>query len=295
MFIRLLVLLLPSLAYAQIMQFAGSSVIASIPSSCRAGQFWWATDAAANANLYACNSVDLKYYVVSGGGAQLGTGIFSCVRNSGTLATCASGCTSDAPCTSTFGLGTTATTCTITSAMTATLTGPNPGTDNLFIYWTESSGSCTLNVGTSTQGVTCSGCTAVTGVTAFPANSIQLWSFNTTSGNYNAGSGTNNQKPSNNKEVIASGTLALATSAISSATCTSAQTASAGGTKTTDTVIASFNGDPTGVTGYSPSTDGMLVIIIYPTANTFNAKVCNNTVNSITPGAITLNWSVIRQ
>lgn len=94
--------------------------------------------------------------------------------------------------------------------------------------------------------------------------------------------------------VVASGTKALATGAISSAACTSAQTASATGTLTTDVIAATFNGDPTAVTGYVPLTTGMLTILIYPTADTFNAKVCNNTSSSITPGAITLNWSVLR-
>ncbi len=93
---------------------------------------------------------------------------------------------------------------------------------------------------------------------------------------------------------VASGAKALATGAISSAACTSAQTDTATGTLTTDTVVASFNGDPTGVTGYVPLTAGMLTIIAYPTADTVNFKVCNNTTGSITPGAITLNWRVVR-
>lgn len=94
--------------------------------------------------------------------------------------------------------------------------------------------------------------------------------------------------------VVASGTKALATSAIGSATCTSAQTSTATGTLTTDTINATFNADPTGVTGYSPSIAGMLTIMAYPTADTVNFKVCNNTNASITPGAITLNWRVSR-
>jgi hypothetical protein len=94
--------------------------------------------------------------------------------------------------------------------------------------------------------------------------------------------------------IVAKGTLALATSAISSAACTSAQTLTATGVVTTDIVLASFNGDPTAVTGYVPLTAGMLTIIVYPTANTINVKVCNNTSASITPGAITLNLSAVR-
>lgn len=100
--------------------------------------------------------------------------------------------------------------------------------------------------------------------------------------------------PSANSYTIASGTAALGTSAISSAACATVVTASAPGVATTDVVLASFNGDPTAVTGYVPATAGMLTIIGYPTANNVNFKVCNNTSSSVTPGAITLNWRVTR-
>ena len=65
-------------------------------------------------------------------------------------------------------------------------------------------------------------------------------------------------------------------------------------TATTDVVHAGFNGDPTAVTGYIPATAGMLSIFVYPTAGNVNFKVCNNTGSSITPGAVTLNWRVVR-
>lgn len=93
---------------------------------------------------------------------------------------------------------------------------------------------------------------------------------------------------------IASGTSALGTSAISSGACATVVTTSATNTATTDVVLVGFNGDPTGVTGYAPSANGMLTIISYPTANNVNHKVCNNTASSVTPGAITLNWRVLR-
>jgi hypothetical protein len=86
----------------------------------------------------------------------------------------------------------------------------------------------------------------------------------------------------------------MGTGAISSATCATVVTTTATNTATTDVVTASFNGDPTAVTGYVPLTTGMLTIIVYPTANNVNFKVCNNTNASITPGAITLNWRVVR-
>jgi hypothetical protein len=58
--------------------------------------------------------------------------------------------------------------------------------------------------------------------------------------------------------------------------------------------MADFNADPTSTTGYSPSSSGMLTIVKYPTSGNVNFKVCNNTANSVTPGAATLNWRVVR-
>lgn len=106
--------------------------------------------------------------------------------------------------------------------------------------------------------------------------------------------GTNYFTQGGRGTIVAKGTLALATGAIGSAACTSAQTFTATGVVTTDTVLASFNGDPTAVTGYVPLVAGMLTIIVYPTADTINVKACNNTSSSITPGAITLNLSAVR-
>jgi hypothetical protein len=93
---------------------------------------------------------------------------------------------------------------------------------------------------------------------------------------------------------IASGTSALGTGAISSATCATVVTTTATNAATTDVIWWGFNGDPTGVTGYAAATAGMLTIIAYPSSGNVNFKVCNNTAGSITPGAITLNWRVIR-
>ena len=95
-------------------------------------------------------------------------------------------------------------------------------------------------------------------------------------------------------QIIASGAKALATSAIGSGACSSAQTDTATGATTTDAPSFTFASDPTAVTGYSPSTSGMLAIIPWVTSGTINFKVCNNTAASITPGAISINWRVIR-
>ena len=91
-----------------------------------------------------------------------------------------------------------------------------------------------------------------------------------------------------------SGTFTMATSAITSGTCATVVTVSAPGVLTTDTVTASFNGDPTGITGFVPSASGILTEYVYPTANNVNIAECNFTSGSITPGAHTFNWRVAR-
>lgn len=108
--------------------------------------------------------------------------------------------------------------------------------------------------------------------------------------------------PGNNATVpqlVARGTVTLGTSAITSGSCAGAVagTASAGNVANilaTDTVDSSFNGDPTGIVGFQPVLTGLLVIFVYPTAGAANFKVCNTTAASVTPGAVTLNWKVVR-
>jgi hypothetical protein len=95
--------------------------------------------------------------------------------------------------------------------------------------------------------------------------------------------------------LIASGTAAMNTGAVASGACETVVTVSATGVATTDTITVGFNGDPTAVTGYGASSTGaVLSIYPYPTSGNVNFKVCNSTSASITPGALTLNWRVVR-
>ena len=101
-------------------------------------------------------------------------------------------------------------------------------------------------------------------------------------------------------KIIASGSLALATSSISSAACQtvtagSVNSATATGTATTDAINFTANGSIKAVTGYVPGTTGGLTITAYPTTNNVNFDVCNWTSSAVTPGAVTVNWQVIRQ
>lgn len=93
---------------------------------------------------------------------------------------------------------------------------------------------------------------------------------------------------------IASGTKALDTDAIASTACDTLSTTTATGVASTDTILITANADITGVTGYTAATTGGLAIYFWPTTNTINWKVCNPTSASITPGAVTLNYRVVR-
>jgi hypothetical protein len=95
-------------------------------------------------------------------------------------------------------------------------------------------------------------------------------------------------------QTICSGTIALGTSLIASGAKSTVATATCTGLATTDNIMMDFNADPSTVTGYAPSANGTLTIIKFPTANTINVYQYNDTASSITPGAMTVNYRVVR-
>jgi hypothetical protein len=89
---------------------------------------------------------------------------------------------------------------------------------------------------------------------------------------------------------IANTTITIGTTAVAANTCTSNSTATMTGVATTSTFSFTPNASVTGVTGWGSS--GGLVIAAYPTSNTLNYSVCNQTASSITPSAsVTFNVS----
>jgi len=100
-------------------------------------------------------------------------------------------------------------------------------------------------------------------------------------------------------QTICSGTMTLGTTAMSSGTKFGASasaplTATCTGAATSDNVMIDFASDPSGVTGYAPSANGTLTIVKWVTANTLNLYQYNDTANSVTPGAMTVNYRVVR-
>ncbi len=95
---------------------------------------------------------------------------------------------------------------------------------------------------------------------------------------------------------IFSGSQALNTASVAAGACETDITVTATGVVSTDTVIMTPNLSWMAVTGYGVgnATDQLKVQAI-PSTDTITIKVCNQTGNStITPGAATVNLSVIR-
>ena len=141
--------------------------------------------------------------------------------------------------------------------------------------------------------VTTSGTLAVTATTGQTANQF-LATPNGSTGAVGLRAMVTADLPSGTTQTIASGTASLGTSAIASGAKATTVTVTATGVASTDALIWGFNSDPTSTTGYVPGTSGMLTIIAYPSSGNVNFVVCNNTGASITPGAVTLNWRVVR-
>lgn len=94
--------------------------------------------------------------------------------------------------------------------------------------------------------------------------------------------------------LVASGANALDTDAITTTACDTITPFTATGVVSTDVVSWTPNADITAVTGYVPVTAGGLSIYLWPDTDVIGVKVCNPTSSTITPGAVTLNWKVIR-
>jgi hypothetical protein len=115
----------------------------------------------------------------------------------------------------------------------------------------------------------------------------QLWS-NAGTVEWNNGTATTHLA-----QIIASGTVVINPGAISSGTC-SAITVSAPNVTTADVPTAAANANPTGTTGYLPTTVGGIYFWVIPSAGNVNFYACNPQSGTITPASITLNWQVPR-
>jgi len=154
---------------------------AARPATCSVGEMFYLTNAQAGSNLYGCTSAN-TWTLEAAPGAQSAsqlTDLAASLTSSATL-TIGASCSASAPCNVRTGSVTHA----FTSSTSATITA---GTGTAYLYL-DSSG--TLTVG-HTMSVNCAtGCVSVSGISAFPSNSIPLFTWTAHTGAWDAGGGT---------------------------------------------------------------------------------------------------------
>lgn len=169
-----------------------AAVGTALPASCQTGQLFFNSAASAGANLFGCTSTNLWTVMTSGGSGTGSTGTGSTGASmvsqlgdfattlSGATLTIGAGCSSATPCNVRIGN----TTYSFSFPGSVSITGSASGL--VFIY-IDGGGNLTAG---SVASLTCSGCTYAAGVTAFPANSIPLFTWTSTGGSFNTGGGT---------------------------------------------------------------------------------------------------------
>src|ERR1035438_9423741 len=148
----------------------------TLPATCSVGDMFFLTNAAAGANLYGCaatNSWTLESNG-SGGGSSVQNASqltdLAASNSSSTTLVIGATCSLATPCNVRLGSVTLA----FTGSTSATISG---GTGTAFIY-IDSSGN--LTVGHNLTVVCSSGCVAVAGITAFPSDSVPLFTWTAT-------------------------------------------------------------------------------------------------------------------
>lgn len=97
----------------------------------------------------------------------------------------------------------------------------------------------------------------------------------------------NNGSSFNMTQTVGSGTATMTTAAIGAGACGTTVTVAATGVATTDVINVSRNAAVT-------APNGELELNWWPTSGNVNFNYCNPTAGSLTPGAATLNWNVVR-
>jgi hypothetical protein len=154
---------------------------AALPASCSVGEMFYLSNATAGSNVYGCTASN-SWTLEAGEGAQSGAQLTDLVatRTAATSLTIGGNCSVAAPCNVRFGSAVHA----YTTPTSATISA---GTGTAYIFL-DASGNLTIGHNLT---VTCaSGCLAAPGVSAFPSNSVPLFTWTATNGTWDASGGT---------------------------------------------------------------------------------------------------------
>jgi hypothetical protein len=185
-----------------------------LPSACGQGEMYYRLDASAGMNVYGCtasNSWTLEQGPPAASMAsQLGD--FAVMQTSATTLSIGSNCSASTPCQVRFG----ALAYSFGSGATVTISA---GSGLAFIY-VSSAGALTVGHNVTAN---CSGsCVAMSGVTAFPADAIPLFTWSATNGSWNSNGGADQRAFLSSKSVTAG--LGITSTEISGKTQLSADT-----------------------------------------------------------------------
>lgn len=141
--------------------------------NCTAGRDFY-TDTT-GLNLYFCDAANT--WKVGGIGMLAQAGDFAATNSSATVQTIGANCSASAPCQA--GVGNAI--FTMVAPATATIGGTSA---NDTIYW-YSDGTALYAGYNGAETITCAGCTALTGITAFPVHAVPLWATTITANAWN--------------------------------------------------------------------------------------------------------------
>jgi len=182
----------------------------ALPATCSIGAMFYLTNATAGSNVYGCTATNVWTPEGSGGsGAQSASQLtdLAASLSAPNVLAIGAGCSAVAPCNVRFG----STVHSFTSSSTATI---NAGSGTAFLYL-DSNGN--LTVGHSMTVACSSGCAAVSGISAFPSNSVPLFTWSATNGAWNAAGGTD-LRAFQSTTIVAAGTGLVGTTTNGSTT-----------------------------------------------------------------------------
>jgi len=185
-----------------------------LPATCGLGELYYRLDAAAGMNVYGCTSTNSWTLEQGPPAASMASqlGDFAVVRTSATTLSIGANCSTATPCQVRFGA--------LVYSFGSGATGTISAGSGLALVYVSSTGVLTL--GSNVTASCSSGCTAVSSVTAFPADSIPLFTWSATSGTWDSSGGADQRAFLSSKSVTAG--TGITTTEISGKTQLSADT-----------------------------------------------------------------------
>jgi len=166
-----------------------------LPATCGQEEMYYRLDAAAGMNVYGCTSTNTWTLEQGPPAASMASqlGDFGVTLSSATVLTIGANCSTSTPCVVRFG----ALVYSFGSGATATISAGS----GLALVYISSAG--VLTVGSNVTAACNGGCTALSGVTSFPADAIPLFTWSASNGTWESTGGADQRAFLSSKSVLA--------------------------------------------------------------------------------------------